>query len=254
MRVVMRREQRIRELRGQLGAALAVLLAVLVLGTAGYVAIEGWSVRDALFMAVTTITTVGYGIPHELSTRGEYFTIVLVIAGAGAGLYTLNAILRIAMEGELTGALAERRLRRRIADMHDHVILCGYGRVAEVLARAEEAGCDHVHGDATRDDVLRRAGIERARCLVTALNSDAANSWVVLSARGLNERLWVVARADEPQSESKLRQAGADRVISPASLAGGHMALAAVQPLVQDFTRTIVQSDGAEELLAQIAV
>src|SRR5215208_1670131 len=197
----MRREQRIRELRGQLGAALAVLLAVLVLGTAGYVAIEGWSVRDALFMAVTTITTVGYGIPHELSTRGEYFTIVLVIAGAGAGLYTLNAILRIAMEGELTGALAERRLRRRIADMHDHVILCGYGRVgeaiaralkgrdepfvvverdAEVLARAEEAGCDHVHGDATRDDVLRRAGIERARCLVTALNSDAANSWVVL--------------------------------------------------------------------------
>src|SRR5215216_4467554 len=135
MRVVMRREQRIRELRGQLGAALAVLLAVLVLGTAGYVAIEGWSVRDALFMAVTTITTVGYGIPHELSTRGEYFTIVLVIAGAGAGLYTLNAILRIAMEGELTGALAERRMRRRVEHMQDHIILCGFGRVGEEIAR-----------------------------------------------------------------------------------------------------------------------
>src|SRR5215212_2559190 len=113
----MRREQRLRELRGQLTAAVALLLVVVATGTAGYVVIEGWSVRDALFMAVTTITTVGYGIPHDLSARGEYFTIVLVIAGAGAGLYTLNAILRIAMEGELTGALAERRMRRRIAGM-----------------------------------------------------------------------------------------------------------------------------------------
>ena len=271
----MRRQQRLRELRAQFTQAVLVLLAVVAAGTAGYMLIEGWPFRDALFMAVTTITTVGYTIPHELSARGEYFTIGLVIAGTGAGLYTLNAILRIAMEGELAGALAERRLRRRIGEMRDHVILCGYGRVgeeiarelkgrrhplvvverdAEALARAEAAGCAHVHGDATRDESLRQAGIERARCLVTALDSDADNSWVVLTARGLNEKLWIVARADQPESEPKLKQAGADRVIAPASLAGSHMALAAVQPLVQDFTHTLVRSGEGEQLLAQVAV
>ena len=236
--------------------------------------IEGWPFRTALFMAVTTITTVGYTIPGELGVLGEYFTIGLVIAGTSAGLYTLNAILRIAMGGELTGALAERRMRRRIAVMQDHVILCGYGRVGEeiarelrsrgqpfvvereveALARAESAGHDHVHGDATRDETLQQAGVQQARCLVTALDSDADNCWAVLTARGLNEKLWIVARADQPESEPKLKQAGADRVISPGSLAGSHMAVAAVQPLVVDFMHALVRSDGSDLLLAQVAV
>jgi voltage-gated potassium channel len=252
-----------------------VLVAVVAAGTAGYVVLEGWPFRTALFMAVTTITTVGYTIPHQLSVRGEYFTIALVIAGTGAGLYTLNAILRIAMEGELTGALAERRMRRRIDHMQDHIILCGYGRVGEevarelrvrnqafviverdpeALARAEATGGDHVHGDATREEVLKLAGIERARSLLTALDSDADNSWVILTARALNANLWIVSRADHPESESRLMQAGANRVITPASLAGSHMALAAVQPLVLDFTHSIVRSGGIDLLLAQVAV
>jgi voltage-gated potassium channel len=271
----MRRQQRIGQLRGQLSRAVIVLLAVVAAGTTGYMLIDGWPFRDALFMAVTTITTVGYTIPRELSVQGEYFTIALVVAGTGAGLYTLNAILRVAMEGELTGALAERGLRRRIDRMRDHVILCGYGRVgeeiarelkgrdepfvvverdAEALARAEAAGYEHLHGDATRDESLQQAGIARARCLVTALDSDADNSWVVLTARGLNAQLWIVARADQPESEPKLKQAGADRVIAPASLAGSHMALAAVQPLVLDFTHTVVRRGGSDLILAQVAV
>jgi voltage-gated potassium channel len=271
----MRRDRRLRDLQRQLIQAVLVLVAVVAAGTAGYMLLEGWRFRTALFMSVTTVTTVGYTIPHELSVRGEYFTIALVIAGTGAGLYTLNAILRIAMEGELTGALAERRMRRRVEHMRDHVILCGYGRVGEEvarelrernqplviierdpdsLARAEAAGCDHVHGDATRDEALKRAGIERARCLISALDSDADNSWVVLTARGLNADLWIVARADHPESEPKLKQAGANRVITPASLAGSHMALAAVQPLVLDFTRSLVRSGGSDLLLAQVAV
>lgn len=264
-----------KDVRLQLLRGVLVLVAVVMGGTGGYMVIERWSFWDAFFMTMISVTTVGYGEVRPLDREGEIFTVALLIAGVGGALYTLNAMVRITMEGELTGALAERRMRQRIEHLHGHVILCGYGRVgeeiarvlrernepfvlididAQALARAEASGCDHIHGDATKDDVLRRAGVTRARCLITALDEDAENCWVVLSARALNEKLWIVARADQPESEPKLRQAGADRVIAPAMLAGGHMALAAVQPLVLDFTQTFVRADGMNLMLAQLTV
>ena len=267
--------QRATEVRRQAVKAALVLVALVAFGTVGYMVVERWSFRDAFFMTMTTLTTVGYGEVRPLSFRGELFTVVLLAGGVGAALYTLNAIMRLAMEGELQGALGEGRMRRRVAQLRDHVILCGFGRVGEEIARtlaernerlvvvdrerdaltrAETAGLDHVHGDATLDEVLRQAGIERARCLIAALGSDAANSWVVLSARALNPKLWIVARADQPESEGKLRQAGADRVVSPPSLGGRHLALAAVQPLVLDFTQSLVRAQGIDLMLAQLTV
>jgi voltage-gated potassium channel len=255
--------------------ALVVLLTVIVVGTAGYVLIEEAPWWDAFFMTMITITTVGYGEVVPLTRDGEIFTVALLVAGVGAGLYTINAVVRMALEGELTEALAEERMRRRIAHLHGHTILCGFGRVGEEIARAlaernepfvvvdsepaavERAatlGYHHLTGDATHDDVLKAAGIARARNLIAAIDSDAANSWIVLSARALNQRLWIVVRADQPGSEAKLRHAGADRVISPPSIGGQHMALAAVQPLVLDFTQTLVRAHGVDLMLAQLSV
>jgi voltage-gated potassium channel len=259
----------------EIARAVLVLVVVVVGGTAGYMLVEGWSLGDAFFMTVTTVTTIGYGEVRDLSRRGELFTVALVAAGVGSALYALNVMVRLTLEGELRGALAERRLRRRIGQMRDHVVLCGFGRVGESIAdtltrrhhhvvvvengqdavrRLEAAGYAYVLGDATTDEALKAAGIERARALISALNSDADNSWVVLSARALNPTLRIVARAEHPGSEGKLRHAGADRVVAPARIAGGHMALAAVQPTLLDFTETAVPSHGKRLTLAQLTV
>jgi voltage-gated potassium channel len=261
--------------RGQFIRPALALVALVVVGTAGYMAIERWSLRDAFYMTMITITTVGYREVRPLSLRGELFTVALVSGGVGTALYALNTIVRLAMEGELRGAFEQDRMRRRIEHMRNHTVLCGYGRVGEEIARAlvgrkepfvvldrdpdaltrsEEMCHEHVEGDATDDDVLRRAGIERARCLITALDSDADNCWVVLSARALNPTLWIVSRADHPEAEAKLRHAGADRVISPPSIGGLHMALAAVQPAVLDFTQTLVHTRATDLMLAQLNV
>ena len=252
-----------------------VLVVLVIAGTAGYMAIEGWSLRDAFYMTMITVTTVGYREVRPLSLQGELLTVALVSGGVGTALYALNAMVRLTMEGELGGAFGQERMRRRIEHMRDHTVLCGYGRVGEEIARAlagrrepfvvldrdpealtrsEELCHEHVEGDATQDEVLRRAGIERARCLITALDSDADNCWVVLSARALNPRLWIVSRADHPEAETKLRHAGADRVISPPSIGGQHMALAAVQPAVLDFTQTLVHTRATDLMLAQLSV
>lgn len=252
-----------------------MLVVIVGGGTTGYMLVEDWSAWDAFYMTVTTVTTVGFREVRELSRPGQIFTVILIIAGVGGALYTLNVLVRLTLEGELTGALAQRRMRRRMARMQDHIILCGFGRVGEAIAATltqrnqhfvvieqdqravalvAAAGYQFVQGDATRDETLQEGGIDRARCLITALNSDADNSWVILSARALNPKLWIVARADHPGSEGKLRQAGANRVVAPASIAGGHMALAAVQPLLLDYTETLVRSHGQDLTLAQLTV
>lgn len=259
----------------QLIRAALVLLALTLAGTLGYILIEGWSLRDAFFMTMITLTTVGYGEVRPLNLRGEILTVALLAGGVGAVLYTLNVLVRLTMEGEITGALGLRRMRWRIEHMHDHVILCGFGRVGQEIARtlasrgatfvvvdededalerAAETGYDRVHGDARDDHTLREAGVEHAKCLIAALNSDADTSWVVLSARALNAKLWIVARADFPESEPKLRQAGADRTVSPPSIGGKHLALAAVEPTLLDFTESVVHTAEGDLTLAQLSV
>lgn len=233
-----------------------ILASVIASGVIGYRLIEGWSLFDALYMTVITITTVGYGEVHPLSIGGRVFTIFLIMGGIGGAFYALFGIVQYVVEGQFGITLGRRRMKTRIADLTNHFILCGYGRVGEETAHAlaeekvpflvidnrpdcitrlEQAGYIYIHGDATSDEVLKEAGIERARALVAALGSDADNTYITLSARGLGPTLFIVARASDKETETKLKRAGADRVISPNTIGGRRMAMLALRPGVVDF-------------------
>jgi voltage-gated potassium channel len=244
---------------------LAALVGVLVAGTVGYVAF-GFSVLDAVYQTVTTVSTVGFREVRPLSTGGRVFTIVLILVGVSTALYTFTVVLEGVIEGHVQEVLGRKRMERQIGRMADHVIVCGFGRVGRNLAQyvagagqdvvviendAERAahaeGSAHVvRGDATSDEVLKEAGIERARVLVTALNTDAENLFVTLTARSLCSELFIVARARVESSEAKLAQAGADRVVNPQRIGGSRMAAFVLQPHVTEFL-DVVMHDGSLE-------
>ena len=257
--------------------ALAIIIAV---GAIGYVIIEGWSFIDALFMTVITITTVGYEEVHPLSAGGRIFSIFLIVGGIGSAIYVSTSIVQFLIEGELGITLlgitlGRRRMERRIAKLKDHFILCGYGRVGREIARlfaeenvpfvvigkdrdsiadAEKDGHLYVLADATDDEVLKEAGIERARGLVATVGSDADNVYIALSARGLRPDLFIEARASGSAAETKLKKAGADRIISPYSLGARRMAELALRPGVVDFIDTVIQRRGKEFQMENITV
>ena len=269
----------------QLGAAsdhysrvlvgLALLLAVLVTGTAGYMLIEGWSFIDALFMTVTTVTTVGFREVRPLDTEGRVFTIVLVLFGVGAAFYILTALVAAIIEGDLRQVFGARRMKMSIERLRDHYIVCGYGRVGREIARefserripfvvvevrpesVEHARIDGaliVEGDATDEDTLRQAGIASCRALIAASDSDAGNTYITLTAKGLRRDVYVVARVGEPAVAAKLRLAGADRVVSPYAIGGRRMALAAIQPIMTDFIDIVPSDAQGDRILAEFVV
>jgi voltage-gated potassium channel len=234
---------------------LLALLAVIVYGTAGFMLIEGWSFLDALFMTVISITTVGYEEVHPLGAHGQVFTISLIVFGVAGFLYTLGVLVELLGSGRWQQYRRYRRMQDQVSRLRDHVIVCGYGRTGkQVVAELEQSGHAyvvvemnpqpyeevlrdrriHVHGDAASDDVLHTAGIERARALVSAVDSDERNVYIVLTARSINPRLFIVARSSYPDSQPKLVRAGADRVVSPYTLSGHRMAALALQPAVVD--------------------
>jgi voltage-gated potassium channel len=244
---------------------VAALVGVIVAGTAGYMAF-GFPWLDALYQTVTTVATVGFREVHPLSSGGQAFTIVLILVGVGTALYTFTQGLEVVVEGHIAEVLGRRRMEREIGRMSGHVIVCGFGRVGRNLAHyvtaagqdvvvidndgdraaaAEKVG-HVVRGDATIDEVLMEAGIERARVLVTALNTDAANLFVTLTARSLCPELFIVARARVESSEAKLAQAGADRVVNPQGIGGARMAAFVLQPHVVEFL-DVVMHDGSLE-------
>ncbi len=248
---------------------------LLVLGTGGYMLIEGWTFLDALYMTVTTLVTVGYGEIHPLSTAGRIFTIGLIVLGVGGVLYTFTSVMQFVFEGHLGREWELRRMQRRIDQLRDHFILCGYGRVGRQVARdfvedgvpfvlvdqsparLEEATADRcitLRGDATDDDTLRRAGIERARGLITCVQSDADNIFVTLSARALKPDLYIVSRSNDEDAAPKLRRAGADRVVSPYSIGGRQMAMLAVRPAAVEFVDRVLSRSGIELLLEDFAI
>lgn len=245
----------------RLGVGLIGLGVVVVCGTAGYVGL-GFNVLDALFQTVTTVTTVGFGEVHKFSGAGEVFTILLILVGVGTAAYTLGVLLETLVEGQLSDLVGRRRMEQKIAAMEGHVVVCGWGRVGRALGgRLTGTGHDvvvvdsaadrvsalplpYVLGDATDDSVLRASGIERARVLVTVLNSDAANLYVTLTARSLCPHLFIVARADNSSAVPKLHQAGANRVVNPTEIGGARMAAFAVQPHVAEFV-DVVMHDGS---------
>ena len=232
-----------------------LLFTVVGAGTLGYVAIEGWSAFDALYMTVTTVSSVGYGEIHPLSTAGRAFTLVLIVAGLGTVLYGLSAITAFWVEGDLSHLWEKRKMERRIANRRDHVIVCGAGETGrhiaiefartgepfvlievdaekDVMLRKLGADVAYVIGDATEAEVLLQAGIERARGLIGAMPSDKDNLFTILTARELNPRLRIVSRIMGEDSRSKLLKAGADAVVSNKSIGALRLASEMVRPHV----------------------
>jgi voltage-gated potassium channel len=246
---------------------LAVPLGLVVAGTLGYCVIEGWHWFDGLYMTVITLSTIGYGETHPLSVRGRAFTMVLIFGGVFTVLYAGTEVIRGIISGEIRQVLGKQRMERQLAELHQHLIVCGFGRMGRlvcaefsnlgdrfvVIDRHEEALEDFtmphgipLHGDATSDDVLRHAGIERARALVTVVASDADNLYTTMSARLLNDKLFIVARAEDAHSEQKLLRAGANRVVSPYRIGGSRVAQAVLRPTVMDFLELATQTEHVE--------
>lgn len=261
------------DIRKRLLQVLALVAFLIAAGTIGYVVIEGWRWLDAVYMTVTTITTVGYREIHPLSTGGMIFTIFLIVGGVGTMLYALSAGAKVILEGELKESFWRRTLEKKIKELSGHYIICGYGRMGKIIARElkgegvrfvvieknpapGEDGEDILvlTGDATRDTILRSAGIEKARGLISVLPSDAENLFTVLSARGLNPDLLIVARAVEEDAEQKLLRAGATKVISPYHIGGLRMAHTVLKPTVVDFIEFATKSGNIELQMEEIPI
>lgn len=256
--------------RRRLYIGLTGLVAVLVGGTVGYAAF-GYGLLDAIFQTVITVSTVGFGEVHPLGPGEKVFTIVLILVGVATAAYTFSVALDTLVEGYLDGSFRRRRMERQIAAMSHHMILCGWGRVGRAIARHSAPGAalvvvdssaeriatvnaPYVHGDATDEEVLRFAGLERARVLVTALNTDADNLYVTLTARSMAPELFIVSRAASDAALSKLLQAGADRVVNPQDLGGARMAALAFQPHVAEFLDVVMHDGSLEFRLEQVEV
>ncbi|MFN8019578.1 MAG: NAD-binding protein [Acidimicrobiales bacterium] len=255
----------------RLGGAFALLAGVVVVGTVGYV-ILGFSYLDALYQTVTTVATVGFREVEPLDRAGKVFTIVLILVGVGAALYAFSVLIETLIEGRLQELLGRRRMERTITALSDHVIVCGWGRVGRAIAaevaqsgrglvvidhdEARLADCPHpsILGDATEDATLHQAQIERASSLVAAVDQDAANSFITLSARSLRPDLFIVARARSVDSEEKLRRAGADRVVNPQHIGGSRMAAFVLRPHVAEFLDVVMHEQNLELCLEELPV
>ncbi len=236
---------------GRFFRALAFFGVVLVAGTAGYM-MFGWSLLDSFFMMVITIFSVGYGEVRELdSTALKVYTIFVIFAGTGSALYIFGAAVQMITKGELRRALGERRMSQGIDHIKNHAIVCGFGRIGRIISQqlheshfpfvvldsdplrinsAQEMGYLALQGNALEEQDLRRAHVERASVLATVLPGDADNVFITLSARNLNAQVNIIARGEMPNTERKLRQAGARHVIMPADIGGRRIAELILHP------------------------
>lgn len=237
--------------------AIALLLGILLVGTVGYMTIEGSSLLDGLYMTVITITTVGYGEVFPLNPAGRYFTIFLIMVGVGLVLYLFGKVTEAMVEGSLQTYLGRKTMDKKVAGLKDHFIVCGYGRIGKVICQIlhenkrpfvviehdpveikgiQEMNYIVLEGDASNDETLLKAGIENAKGLIAVVSSDADNVYTILTAKGIKPKLFVLARSSGSEgSETKLLRAGADKVISPYYIGALRMAQLLVRPTVIDF-------------------
>jgi len=263
----------LKELWQRLLLALFLLGCVISFGTLGYMFIEGWDLLDSLYMAIITLASVGYKEVHELSVYGRIFTIVFIIGGVATVAFTLTAGVKIILEGELQDVFGRRRLEKKVRELKNHYIICGYGRMGKIICRelreknqkfvviekgpnltADTEDALIVQGDATRDETLKEVGIDKARGLISVLPTDAENLFVVLSARGLNPHLSIVARAGEEGSEKKLLRAGADKVVSPYHIGGLRIAQTVLKPAVVDFIEFATKSGNIDLQMEEVSI
>jgi voltage-gated potassium channel len=253
--------------------ALGLGLA-LVYGVAGYMLLEGWRFLDALYMTVTTLTTVGFREVHPLDDGGMVFTLSVITIGVGLVLTTVTVVAQWVLEGDWGERTRRHRMQRRIEALSEHFIVCAYGRVGRAVARELEAegasfvvvdpderlaermrsdGVAHLIDDPTHEPVLRAAGVDRARGLVCAVDSDATNVYIALVARAINPDVFIVSRASEPGSDQRLLRAGANRVVSPFVSSGRHMALVAMRPQADDVVE-LATAERASMALEEVRV
>ena len=252
-----------------------LLVLVMTIGTAGYHFIEGWPWFDGFYMVVTTLTTIGYQEVHPLSHAGRVFNVFVILAGVSLLLLGVGALSQALLEFELQTFFGRRRMEREIARLDGHFIICGLGRVGRSVARElarkpvpfviiENAEAKRerfssenwllLDGDATQEQTLRQARIDRARGLIAATTTDATNLYIVLTARGLNARLKIIARASEDSAEKHLRTAGADSVVSPYSFAGQRIAQSLLRPHVVSFLDTATTHLGMDLEIGEIHI
>ena len=239
---------------------MAAVVVVIALGATGFYLIEGWSILDSLYVAVQTVTTVGYGDRTPATQNGRIFSTLFMLAGVGVVLYALTTTVHAIVQSELIATFGARRISRKMSKLRNHFIICGAGRVGSHLIRGllgsaetfivierdpqkvaelNDLGVIVLVRDATLEESLREAGVERARGLAACLPNDADNVYVVLTARDLNPHMHIVARAAEEQAEPKLIRAGANRVVAPTIIGGHRMAMALTKPAVDDFLGSI---------------
>ncbi len=235
------------------------ILAVLLIGTAGYMTLEDWSFMDAFYMTVITLTTIGFGETHPLSTSGRIFTLMIIFCGMGMMGYAVLAGTRFVLEGEINRLITRRRSMKAMQQMRDHFIVCGFGRIGSFICeqlddldvefvviesdldkydKLGQIGYLFCPGDATEESVLESAGVSNARGMVIALDTDAANLSVAVSARDMNADLRIVARAVSPSSRKRLLRVGADHVISQFEICGMGMIMGLLHPHVSSFLET----------------
>ena len=236
--------------------SLIFATVIIITGTAGFMFFEGWNVLDSLYMTVITLTTVGYGEVHKISNTGRIYTICLISIGVSFYLYIAASVVQFIVEGQIRNILGRKRLDKKISKMKNHYIVCGYGRIGNILCRqlktkysdivvieknsylvseANEKGLLFIEGDATDEKALEKAGIKRAKSLIAVLGSDTENVFLVLTARQLSKDIFIMARAGEEKTKSKLNAAGADFVESPYEIGGRRMAQRLLRPSVTDF-------------------
>ncbi len=243
----------------------AILLAFFILfGTAGYAAVEGWGLLDSFYMTIITISTVGFTEVHPLDTPGRLFTSVLIVGGVGTMLYGFGVFAETLSEGHFLEFRRVRRLERKVDALRDHFIVCGYGRIGtQVVSEFASSGHEyvvidssreaierlrledrlHIEADAASEEVLREAGIEHAKALISAVDSDERSVYITLIARSMNPKLWIVARASRAASIRRLELAGANQAVSPYLMAGHRMAEMALDPTLEDPDANVPAAD-----------
>jgi voltage-gated potassium channel len=260
----------------RLRAGLTVLIAVLIVGTVGFMALEDLSVLDAFYMTAITISTVGFSeVGGDLSSGGKLFTVGVIIFGMGSALYTAAVGAEQGLDRIIGGEGRRRRMDKQISHLKGHIVLCGFGRVGstafqqlastdeavvvieirdDAAAAAREAGALVIEGDATHDDVLEAAGIARAKTLISAVRDDSDNLVITLSAKAQRPDLMVIARVVEPENERKLYMAGADRVVAPQRVGAERLAALALHPDLAEFIDLVVRGRTVEFRVAEYSI
>jgi len=240
-----------------------ILTLIVTLGSIGYMTIEGWDLFSSLYMTVITITTVGFGEIAHLSVPGRIFTIILIFLGMGIILYIVGLVTQVMVELQISTIIGRKKLDKQIKKIKDHYIVCGFGRIGKVICKElkskkipmlvidntpeakellDDESIPYIIDDATSEDVLLEAGINRARGLISVVASDSDNLFITLTARGLSPSAFIIARADEEKSEKKLKRAGADKVFLPYIIGGHKMAQSITKPAVTDFLEFTVHN------------